>query len=581
MTAYGPEAEAVGPGNRVSLSGLSTLRSNIFDLLVSSLFLNLLGLAMPMSLLQVYDRILPNKSTGTMVLLLGGVMGALMVESVLGYCRSNVTTWVGAKFEHRAACFGLERMLMTSLHEFEKEGSGIHLDRMNSLGTVRDFYAGAALLAILDLPFAVIYLALVGFMGGWLVLVPILLLIGFSAVALKVGHKLRGAIHSRMIADDRRFNFLIELLGGIHSVKAMSMEAQMARRYERLQEACAQGNYDVALESAEALGVSSFFSQATMIAVAALGSVIVIHGDMTTGGLAACSMLSGRAMAPLQKALGVWTRFQTFVLARKRIEELFALPAETVAGLPALPKAKGQMQLANVNFRFGAKLPMVIKDVSIDIEQGECIGIAGGNGSGKSTLLALMHGALRPTSGHVLIDGMDITKFDPPSVRSQIAHLPQSGVLFQGTILQNLTMFRPKLEEVAVETAALLGLDEVVATMAFGFDTPVGDGAYDSLPRGIKQRIAITRALVDNPRYVLFDEANTAIDGNGDNFLRVWLERAKGKRTLVLVTHRPSLLKMADRVFDLDAGVLTPRPPRGAGPSPADFGAALPAGGAA
>jgi len=581
MTAATQPADETNSETRVSLRKLSTLQSNMFDLLVSSLFLNLLGLVLPMSLLQVYDRILPNKSTGTMVLLLGGVMGALLLESILNYCRAYVTSWVGAKFEHRAACFGLQRMLMSSLHEFEKEGSGIHLDRMNSLGTVRDFYAGQALLSMLDLPFAVVYLALVGFLGGWLILVPILLLVAFSVVALKVGHKLRGAIHRRMVADDRRFSFLIELLGGIHSVKAMSMEQQMARRYERLQEACAQGNYDVALESAGALGVSSFFSQATMIAVAALGSLVVINGDMTTGGLAACSMLSGRAMAPLQKALSVWTRFQTFVLARTRIEELFALPAETVPGLPSLPPAQGRMTLVNANFRFGHNLPMVIKDVSIDIAEGECIGIAGGNGSGKSTLLALMHGALRPTSGHVLIDGMDITKFDPPTVRSQIAHLPQSGVLFQGTILQNLTMFRPKLEEVAIETAALLGLDEVVATMAYGFDTQVGDGAYDSLPRGIKQRIAITRALVDNPRYVLFDEANTAVDGTGDNFLRVWLERAKGRRTLVLVTHRPSLLKLADRVFDLEDGVLTPRPPRGEGPSSFGLGAAVPAGGAA
>jgi ATP-binding cassette subfamily C protein LapB len=233
--------------------------------------------------------------------------------------------------------------------------------------------------------------------------------------------------------------------------------------------------------------------------------------------------------------------------------------------MPALPKVQGRITLENVSFRFGDKAPFVISDVDIDIGEGECIGIAGGNGSGKSTLLALMQGALRPSVGRVLVDGHDVAAYDPQTVREQIAYLPQSGVLFQGTILQNITLFRPEFDDVAVEMAALLGLDEVVATMAFGFDTPVGDGAYDSLPRGIKQRIAIARALVNNPRCVLFDEANTAIDTTGDNFMRVWLERAKGKRTLVLVTHRPSLLKLADRVFDLDAGRLTPRPPRNGG----------------
>jgi ATP-binding cassette subfamily C protein LapB len=303
-----------------------------------------------------------------------------------------------------------------------------------------------------------------------------------------------------------------------------------------------------------------------MIGVAAFGSIQVMNGQMTTGGLAACSMLAGRAMTPLQKALGVWTRFQTFALARKRIEELFALPPEAPPDLPKLPKPKGRLTLEECHFRYSEQAPWVIEGASIDIQEGECVAILGGNGSGKTTLLAMMQGALRPTAGRVLIDGEDIAGFDPQSVRETVAYLPQSGQVFQGTILQNITMFRPKLDDMAVEMAALLGLDETVATMAYGFDTPIGDGAYDSLPRGIKQRIAIARALVNDPRYVLFDEANTAVDTAGDNYLRVWLERSRGKRTLVLVTHRPSLTKMADRIVDLADGRLTPRPPKEGGP---------------
>ena len=551
---------------QVHLSDLSTLKDNIFDLAVASLFLNLLGLALPLSMLQIYDRILPNHSVGTMVLLLAGVMGALICESILSYSRSYITGWVGARFEHQAACLGLERMLMTSLHVYEKEGSGVHLDRMSSLAIVRDFYAGQALMTFMDLPFALVYLGLVGMLGGVLVVVPSLILIAFALSAMRIGRKLRGAIQSRMTSDDRRFNFLIEVLGGIHSVKAMAMEAQMVRRYERLQENCAQANHDVALESSGALSISAFFNQITMLAVVAFGSLIVMDGTMTTGGLAACSMLAGRAMTPLQKALGVWTRFQTFMLARKRIEELFAMPLEAKPGLPPLPTVKGGITLDGVSFRFSENLPWVIRNASINVEPGECIAINGDNGSGKTTLLALLQGTLRPTEGRALIDGLDVNDFDPKSVREQIAHLPQMGVLFQGTILQNLTMYRSSLEDVAIETASMLGLDEVVATMAFGFDTPVADGAYDSLPRGIKQRIAITRALVSNPRIVLFDEANASMDTAGDNFLRVWLERAKGKRTLILVTPRPSLLKMADRIFDLKEGELFLRDKEGGAP---------------
>lgn len=559
-TGQAAEAKREEPVDTFRLSSLSTLKSNVFDLGVASLFLNILGLAMPMSLLQVYDRILPNKSTGTMVLLLLGVLGALVLETVLNFGRSWVTGWVGARFEHKAGCEALRRLVMTGINHFEKEGSGVHLERMNSLGTVREFYAGQALLTLLDLPFALLYLGLVWMMGGWLVLVPLVLLIGFALAAMHVGKALRDAIQRRITADDRRFNFIIEVLGGIHSVKAMSMEAQMVRRYERLQESCAEGYHQVALKSSNALGVSSFFSQMTTIAVAAFGSLIVINGEMTTGGLAACSLLAGRAMAPLQKALGVWTRFQTFLLARERLKGVYELPSEAPPGLPKMASVRGKLELDKVAFRFNDKGPDVIAQASISIEEGECVAILGGNGSGKTTLLTLMQGALRPTAGRVLVDGEDATLYEPQSIRDKIAYLPQSGILFQGTILQNITMFRPELDDVAVETAALLGLDEVVATMPMGFDSSVGDGAYDSLPRGIKQRIAIARALVNNPRIVLFDEANTAVDGAGDNFLRVWLERAKGKRTLVLVTHRPSLVKLADNVYDLEGGHLIRRP---------------------
>ena len=560
---YFPKAQRFSIG----LKQISSLRESLVDIFLSSFCLNILGLVLPLSLLHTYDRILPNKSTGTMTLLLLSVMAALLLETILNYCRSFITGWIGARFEHRAACLGVERMLSTSLHEFEKEGAGIHLERVNALGTVRDFYAGQALLAVFDLPFCIVYLLLVGFLGGWTMVVPLALLAAFIYCANVAGGKLRKALAERTVSDDRRFNFLIEMLDGIHSVKAMSLEPQMVRRYERLQEACAQGNYDVALEGANALGISSFFNQATAIAVAAVGSIFVMRGEMTTGALAACSMLAGRALVPIQKSLGVWTRFQTFVLAHDRIEELFALPTESHGHLPPMPRAKGGLTLKHVSFRFSEKSPLVVDDLSLEVAEGECIGIVGNNGSGKSTLLALMQGALQPGSGQVLVDGVDVNSYDPASVREQIAHLPQTGVLFHGTILENLTMFRPALKEQALDTAAMLGLDDVVSTMPMGYETLVGAGANDPLPRGIRQRIVIARGLIDNPRYVLFDEANTSVDGVGDNLLRLWLERTKGKRTLVLVTPRPSLLKLADRVFNFQDGRLTLRPAPGMPPS--------------
>lgn len=543
------------------LSAYTSIFANMPDLVLASLFLNVLTLALPVALLQVYDRIIPNKSEGTLQLLVLGVGVALMFESVLRLGRSYVTGWIGARFEHMAGCGALARLLGTSIGAFERDGSGAHLERLNALATVKDFYAGQAILTLLDLPFTVIFLFLVWFIAQELVLIPAGLLVLFLITALGVGRKLREVLKKRMTADDRRFNFIIEVLSGIHTVKSMGMEAQMLRRYERLQEGCAEGDFHVAQVSSSALALASFFSQLTTASVAAYGSTLVLDHRLTIGGLAACTMLAGRSLSPVQKALGIWTRFQTIRLARARLNEIFQLPLESRDGLPQLPPIAGGLRMEGVRFRYSDKTPEIMQGLSVDVAPGECIAIGGGNGSGKSTLLALMIGALHPTAGHIQLDGHDLTEVDPTSIKSQVAYLPQSGTLFQGSILENITMFRPELTELAYEAAGRLGLDNVVKTMAQGYDTRVGDGAFDALPRGIKQRISVARALVCRPRVVLFDEANTGVDGIGDQYLKTCLEDLKGRCTLILVTHRPSLVKMADRSFDFKDGLLTERKP--------------------
>jgi ATP-binding cassette subfamily C protein LapB len=302
-----------------------------------------------------------------------------------------------------------------------------------------------------------------------------------------------------------------------------------------------------------------------MFLVVGFGAVLVIDGALTVGGLAACTMLAGRSMQPLQKAVGVWTRFQSIRIARERLAKIFEMKPEAPLGLPQLPKVQGAIEFQNVSFNYGKNrdgqpLPNILADVNLRIEPGETVGLAGGNASGKTTFLYLMMGVLGPSGGRVLVDGNDISQFDPVSVRTQIAYLPQQAALFNGTLLENITMFQKDKEAVALDMARLLGLDNVVAHMPLGYDTKVGEGVGDSLPRGIKQRIAIARALVEKPHILLFDEANTAMDGAGDAMLRRLLERLKRHVTLVLVTSRPSLMSLADRVYDLADGHVTERP---------------------
>jgi len=538
----------------------SKIPFGMMDILLASFFINVLSLVMPLSLLQIYDRILPNTSLNTLALLVTGIAVALLFEAGFRIGRSYLSGWIGARFEHMAGCAAVERILSSSVNEFEKGGSGVHLERMSSLGTLKEFYAGQAIMTLFDLPFSILFLALISYLAGGLVFVPIVLITFFALNAWHIGTRLRKVISERMIADERRFNFIIEVLTGIHTLKSMAMETQMLRRYERLQEACAKSDYEVTRFSSSAMNLGALYSQLTMFAVVGFGSTFVIDGQLTVGGLAACTMLSGRAMQPLQRAVGIWARFQSIQLAREKLREIFKMQPETQGALPVLDTSyNGSIELQNVGLQFGDDAEPIFSNINLRVEPGQIVGISGGNASGKSSLLYLMMGAMRATQGRVLIGGQDINEVDPNSVRRRISYLPQHGVLFNGTILENLTMFKPELEEKALRIARLLGLDDVVARMPLGYDTSVGNGAYDTLPRGIKQRVAIARALMTDPVVLLFDEANAAMDSAGDKVLTEFLEQAHGKRTLILVSHRPSLLRMADVVYDLEDGHLTKR----------------------
>ncbi|OSM01721.1 putative ABC transporter [Magnetofaba australis IT-1] len=534
---------------------------------------NLLALALPLMLLQIYDRILPNQGFSTLNLLIIGVIMAILVEAELKLIRAYVGGWVGARFEHLSSYSAMERMLFTNLPSFEKVGSGVHLERMEALGSLKDFYSGQGLQVLLDLPFVLIFLGFIYHLGDWLVLVVLTVFGIFIGAALWVGKRLKMAMNHRMTADERRLNFIIETLSGMHSIKSMAMEALMLRRYERLQEGCAVHARHVVLQSATAQGIGSFYAQFTMILVAAVGATLVIDHKLTMGGMAACSMLAGRAMGPIQQAVGVWARFQTIRLAREKVNAIFHMPVEFKSGLGEAPQIQGRITLRDVSYSFAEGREPLLHDLNIDIQPGDFVGIRGDNGSGKSSLLWLMMGALRPSGGEVLIDGEDLRQYDPRTLRDKIAYLPQKGELFQGTLLDNITMFRDELRNDAVALIERMGLDEILQHMPKGYEMDIDDGTKQALPMGIRQRIVIARALLENPQVILFDEANASLDGAGDEQLRRFMDGFRGKATVVLISSRPSWLKLADRLFDLDDGELieqqrTPPPPPKPKPAP-------------
>ncbi|MDP1773045.1 MAG: ATP-binding cassette domain-containing protein [Methylobacter sp.] len=528
-------------------------------LAIAAFLHNILGLILPMAILQIMDRVVLNQSLETLSLLVIGVVVGLVIEELLQEVNGLVTSWLGARFEHIAGVDALNRLMYVPLQRLQQEEPGIHVERVASTARVAEFYSGRALLVLLDLPFVFIFLAMIYVIGGWIVLVPVVLLIIFIYVIFRFGNWLKQLINDNHVANERHINYLVETFTGIHSVKTMAMEAQMERRHERLRASNSKMNESMTNTSSMASALGTTFVQVMTISIVFASAMGVLSGQMTPGGVAACMMLSVRSLQPLRRGLTVWMRYQSFVAAQKRMKEVHDMPFDDNHDKPELQQVKESIELKQVKLDRNNGDP-ILNDISITIRAGECVLIQGGSGSGKTSLLSVIGGAVIADGGDVLIDGRNITEFSSDSVQREIGLLPQKGALITGTILENMTMFDSGLNEAALDIASQLGLDEVVSSMKLGYETPLGEGNAEVLSSGIRQITEIVRILVHQPSVILFDEANLSLDMESDKLLRNYISQLKGICTIVLITPRPSWFVMADRVLNISDGRIVNKP---------------------
>ena len=532
------------------------------DVLFASVVLNITSLALPLVILQVYDRILPNQALDTFALMISALLFAAIIEVFLRIARSTILAWKGAQYEHATTMELLEHVLHADLVKFESNSVGRHLNKIDAVKQIREFYSGQTILMLVDLPFVIVFLILIWVFSQELVFVPLSVMAVFAVVSYVMGKKLKATLSDKSDASERKQNFLIEVLQGMHIVKSMGLEAPMMRRLERLQGHSAQSIFELSNINSVIQSVGATFSQVVMMCFVGIGSIYVVSGELTVGALAAGTMLSGRVMQPALKAMGLWTQLQGISIAKEKIQEFKSIPLEAVDDQVDKVQIDGEIEFDNIHFKHDQSDHELIKGVSLKIGRGESVGITGSNGSGKSTLIELLMGFMSPTEGTIKIDGRDIRTHDRSSMRAQIGYMPQHGVIFEGTILDNMTMFREgSAIDRALEIANKIGLTEVLMRLPDGLDTKVSGSNYDSLPVGVRQQIILVRSLVGcmhfgEPKIILFDDADSSLDVRHDQMLVNLLTELREKYTMIIISHRPSILRLCNRNYMLEDGDL-------------------------
>ena len=520
----------------------------------ASFSVNLLALALPLSIMQVYDRIIPNHSSATLAYLFLGLTLVIAIDYVLKTSRSALLSWHATQFGEKVENEAVSRFLRAPNGAFERDPAAVNVSRYAAAAALADYHSGQARLVAIDLPFVGIALIVMTIVGGTMVLVPAVLFFFFAALAIGRARAFRKILDARTAQDNRKYDFIAEVLAGIHTVKVMAMEPQMQRRFERLQQAVAETTMASILTGQANQTSALVYGSVSQLIVVAIGGSQVINDHLTMGALACCTMLSGQILQPLLRAISLWTERESVDHRRAEVRLLLDLPSVEVAQAEHAADVMGDIEFEKVTFRYDAAADFALGVVDLLIRAGTIVGVKGQDGSGRTTLLKLIQGDIEPASGRVTIGGVPTMDANFPAIRSRIAYVGAAPVIFSGTIMDNLTIFSPEKRDFARKMSQLLGLEATINLLPDGYETMLGRGMGDDLPMSIAQQVNIVRALANRPRVLALDEANMLLDAIAEPALIRALQTLRGHLTVMIVTHRPSLLALCDRLMIVEDG---------------------------
>ena len=525
------------------------------DIMIAALVVNMFALAMPLFTMNVYDRVLPNQATETLWVLAIGIALIVIGDLVLRTMRGYFLDWASTRVDVKLTTRIMEQVLGIRLEQ-RPNSVGSFANNLRSFETVRDFITSATITTLIDIPFGLIFIAVIAWIS-WPMIIPVMLgAVVILVYSFSVQTKMHDLSETMYRASAIRNATLIESLVGLETVKALGIEGQMQRKWEHSSHFLTEVTSKLRLLSASINNGATSIQQLIAITLVVLGSYLVINSELTMGGLIACTMLASRALVPIAQTAGLLTQYHNAATSLASLDEIMHRPVERPLDSSFLsrPAFNGDIEFREVSFSYPGAEEDALTKVSFKIKAGEHVAILGRMGSGKSTIHKLILGLYQPTSGAILIDGIDARQIDPAELRRSVGYVQQDTQLFYGSMRDNLTISAPHVDDAAVLAAAHVGgIDEFVNSHPKGFDLLVGERG-ETLSGGQRQGVGIARAFIGKPAILLLDEPTSAMDHSGEDAIKKRLVESTKHKTLVLISHRSSLYDLVNRIIVIDSG---------------------------
>jgi len=533
------------------------------DVLVAAFLANLFALGMPLFTMNVYDRVVPNQAIDTLWVLALGLVLMMVSDLVLRTMRGRFVDLASSRADVKLSAFIMERVLGMRMEQ-RPTSAGSFASNLRAFESVRDFIGSATVVAFIDLPFAVIFIVAIGWIS-WAMLIP--LFFGGAIMvlyALAVQGRMHELAETTYRAGAQRNATSLHGLVGFETIKAMAAESPIQRKWEKSAALLARVGAQLRLLSTTASNTSAFVQQLINLVIVVIGVYLIYDRQLSMGGLIACTMLAGRAMAPVSQVAGLLVQYHTAATALTSLNEMMKREVERPQETSFISRGRfsGAIDFREVSFSYPGQTASSLRNISLRIKAGEKVAILGRIGSGKTTLEKLILGLYRPSEGAVLVDSIDLRQLDPAELRHQIGYVQQDIILFYGTLRENITMGAPLASDAEVVKAAEVGgILGLVNQHPQGFDMLVGERG-ESLSGGQRQGVAIARAVINNPAILLLDEPTSSMDYSSEDDIKRRLSEFAQDKTVVLISHRTSLLDLVDRIIVMDGGKIVADGPK-------------------